>query len=474
MRTRLRAGRSAGRPDLGRPVSNRWCWAGPVALLFVVLGFSPPAMAATERAGAMPVRFEPPTLLEAGAIAGLAISPKGTAIVVWHRDRIVRVASRRADGQWERPVTLDRGSGCRKDFRTAINARGDAVIAWTQNRGCYEGSTPTLLAATRTERRWSQPTALGRTWGPASVGLTARGIAVLGWRTGRTIWTITGDGTRWDPPHPLRQAPAGVGPLALRLHANGRGVAMWAETVFDAVTQRNGARLMTSSRARAGGWTVAEPIPGAGPWSGTSMNVAITGDGEILGAWADAPTGVVQVVEYRPADGWSPPRALGTTDSGNPRLSLDMNDRGEAVVGWSRFRPIPVIQTEDGELYGHTEAFAAARSIHGAWSPPERLSTARPEVSAGTVEVGIAGDGEIFATWPVGESLGDDRGMKAAIGTASSGWHERLTITHRGNGRIAFEPQFAVADGPRAMIGWNQLAGRTGPRRPTVAVSVTR
>jgi len=213
------------------------------------------------------------------------------------------------------------------------------------------------------------------------------------------------------------------------------------------------------------------------------MAVSITGDGQILGAWSThgqmaTPLGlardVLQVVEYRPTDGWSAPRTLGTTGGSVAPPSLDMNDRGEAIVGWPQFRVIPVIPTEHGDLYGHSVVISAIRLRTGAWSPPRRLSAPRPEFSAYTIDVGIAGGGEIFATWPMAESLGKSLGMKAATGSASSGWRKRFTISRRGNGLIGFEPQLAVADGPHAIIGWNQLAGPRGRRTPVVGVSVNR
>jgi len=170
----------------------------------------------SQSAAAQTVRFGSPTLLEAGSIEGAAINAHGEAVAVWRRDRVVRVASRRADSRWARPVTLDRGFRCRKDFRIAVNARGDAAVAWTQNRGCYEGPTPTLFVSTRTERRgWSKPQAIGRTWGPVSLGITARGGVVLGWRKGRSIWTISGRGTRWPAPSRLGQTLPAATPLAL-------------------------------------------------------------------------------------------------------------------------------------------------------------------------------------------------------------------------------------------------------------------
>jgi len=88
--------------------------------------------------------------------------------------------------------------------------------------------------------------------------------------------------------------------------------------------------------------------------------------------------------------------------------------------------------------------------------------------------VGIAGAGDLVATWPIAESLGESLGMKAATGSVSSGWRKRLTISRRGNGLIGFEPQLAVADVPHAIIGWSQLAAPNGRRSPTVGVSVNR
>jgi hypothetical protein len=441
-------------PQLVAAIAAQRRCNGSVVLSVALFAFFVVLTTAATSAGARSVRFGSPTLLDTGVIAGVAINARGEAVAVWYHDRVVRVARRRADGRWERPVTLDRGYRCRKNFRVAINARGDAVLGWSQNRGCYEGPTPKLLVSTRTERHgWSQPKAIVRTWGEPSLGISARGLAVLVWQSGTTIWTTNGHGTRWRAPSRLTRTYATGTELALKVHANGRAVAMWGGP----------SGKMVATRARTGGWAPAAPIPESDALVATltdmAMKVSITSDGRILGAWCGPPgdgatlpprwTWLMQVAEYRPTDGWSRPRTLGTCSEFSP-VSLDMNDRGEAIMGWSRFEPS-----------GHSEAITATRTRTGVWSS-QRLS-ARPEISANDVKVGIAAGGQTFATWTWFRS-----GIKAATGTVSSGWRKRHTIPRHGNGQIAYGPQLAVADGPHAIIGWSQLRGLT------VAVSVTR
>src|SRR5215207_962140 len=71
---------------------------------------------------------------------------------------------------------------------------------------------------------------------------------------------------------------------------------------------------------------------------------------------------------------------------------------------------------------GRSRPPSAPRHRHRSFPHRRVFLTARPEVSAWTIDVGIAGAGDLVTTWPIAESLGESLGMKAATGSVSSGW----------------------------------------------------
>ncbi|HEV7587301.1 MAG TPA: hypothetical protein VGO40_04145 [Longimicrobium sp.] len=143
----------------------------------------------------------------------IAMNARGDAIVAWDAQVasgcLVRAAFRSAGGDWGAPRTVPDGHEvCRGNHQVAIDERGNAIVAWAVMRG----STVLVKAAAREARgRWIAQPVIGRVSavvepaGAPHVGMDARGDAIVVWEDAapvlggrRTIWArIHPVGRRW-------------------------------------------------------------------------------------------------------------------------------------------------------------------------------------------------------------------------------------------------------------------------------------
>jgi hypothetical protein len=146
--------------------------------------------AAVRRAGAM---FSPAQAIsqhpEDALDPRIAMNAHGDAIVAWDVQGptgcILRAAFRSAGGAWGAPRTVPGGHEfCRGRHTVAIDERGDAIVAWVAT----QRSTMLVKAAGRgANGRWSAQAVIGRASaaaeppGGVQVGMDARGDAIAVW-----------------------------------------------------------------------------------------------------------------------------------------------------------------------------------------------------------------------------------------------------------------------------------------------------
>lgn len=153
------------------------------------------------------------------------------------RRRLI-TAEGRSDGTFDTFTALD-------DFAvahwSAVNRRGDAIVAWTSERSPF-----LRVAQRRASGRFAplRELAVGKT---AAVAINARGDSVLVWRAGRRLAArVQLDGGRWGPRRRFGPARAVKGlRLSVLIGRSGRVVATWGSP---------GRRCGVSVRDTAGRW----------------------------------------------------------------------------------------------------------------------------------------------------------------------------------------------------------------------------
>jgi hypothetical protein len=137
--------------------------------------------------------FSPPQAIsrqrEKALDPSIAMNARGDAIVAWDEQVptgcVLRAAFRSAGGAWGAPRTVPDGHEfCRGHHTVAIDKRGDAIVAWVAMRG----SAFLVRTAWRDiDGRWSAQPVIGRASAiaepmePPRVGMDARGDAMVVW-----------------------------------------------------------------------------------------------------------------------------------------------------------------------------------------------------------------------------------------------------------------------------------------------------
>jgi hypothetical protein len=352
-----------------------------------------------------------------------------------------------------------------------MDADGDAAVIWTRD------NTP-MATMRRAGRAWSAPTRLAPAPEPglirARIGLTAGGGAVAAWNGADGVRVATFDGRTWSAPLTLGAGPAPE--FTLGVSSTGRAVLLWTtdkrlEPPFD--PQDTG--LSSAIRQPTGQWSTPEdlaplvpltPIPAA-PLVG-ALQAAITPDGRVTAlVGASSMADRTRVLDYAPATGWTA-QELGLGAAEGSSAGLDINRRGDAVLGW-------IANRAGGQLV------AITRRSGGMWSQPAPVSAAdarrRPASAEGSVQVAIDDRGRTWAAWTV-PTFGYDLteapapktrfGVEAATGSLTRGWRAPLLLSRPvkvdrriRRGAVAFfGTHLAIAGRGHAIVGWTQIGAR--------------
>jgi hypothetical protein len=148
--------------------------------------------------------WESPTLVsqpgEEGGNPHVAIDAKGDALVAWRGedegDEFVRAAYRPAGGSWGPPLDVSVAGEHAQQLRVAVDSDGNAIVAWAGDTGKEGGYDIVRAAYKPVGGEWETPTALSAEGGngfPSDVVFDTGGNAALIWQ-------------RWDGTTNLVQA----------------------------------------------------------------------------------------------------------------------------------------------------------------------------------------------------------------------------------------------------------------------------
>jgi hypothetical protein len=217
----------------------------------------------------------------------MAMNARGDALVAWERDSghscIVEAAFHPANARWSKPRVLsDSHAGCPADQHVAIDGRGDAIVAWLAQRG----RTQFVESATRgANGRW-----------------TARILATA----------------------PVIDETVDVG-----MDTRGDTMVVWHEEAL----KGNGSGIWTRLRTAGRRWGTARTIPGA---HGGPPSLAIDPRGDALVTWQDK-RGIEAAA--RPTGGsWQKPYTVSAHEHLDPGVGDDglasLDNRGDALATW--------------------------------------------------------------------------------------------------------------------------------------------
>jgi hypothetical protein len=251
----------------------------------------------------------------------VAIAPSGAAVVAWSRsngtDFIVQATRRASGGIWTMPVNLSKPGGGASRPSVAIDPAGDALVAWER----WNGAEDVLQAARQTGEAgpWSTPVDLSRpeeSSYDAIAALDAAGNATVAWEAlyGNThivaVAEAAAGSNAWSAPTVLSQKGMAAFEPALAVDPQGDAVAAWTE-------RSAGTEVLRAARRDAGDGTWSTPVDLSSVGTeNKAAAVAIDPFGDAVAAWrhwdgansiVDASTFDVPHPEPEPAPETTPP-----------------------------------------------------------------------------------------------------------------------------------------------------------------------
>jgi hypothetical protein len=294
------------------------------------------------------------------------------------------------------PATTTTDSG--KRFR-AIATNGSGTVT----------SSVAVLTVTAppSGKSWSAPVLISETNGAydafsTRIAVNAQGDAVVAWQkadsTGNNIWAnIYRAGSGWLGAQRISSGSLGTvdsGRPAVAISANGTAVVVWESTTTFVVFPRDARTDIRSNFYLPGtGWgsdTLVETDDGASPFwhSMDRPRVTISNNGIALAAWnyGDGQSLNANSVMYATgsAGGWAATQILATGNAGG--VSLAGNGNGTVVATWSQF-------------VGGRFRVGAARGSTGGFSAPGFLDSDTTDTALPAVTINAAG--EAVAAWYV-------------------------------------------------------------------------
>lgn len=300
----------------------------------------------------------------------VAIDPRGDEVAVWDafdgQHELMQAATRRAGHGWGDPATLGSlapGNPARP--QVAIDAEGAATVVWRSGAG----AAGRIQMVHRTAAgHWGRKVRLPES-GPSTVdpdiAVDAKGNAVVAWQrilgTGTAAIQVTRHrlGRPWSVPHTVSTESDDSEGVQVASDARGDAVVIWRSCSADAST----CGVQAARRPAGGGWHSPATLSATGQ-NTIDPHLALDARGDAMVTWDRVLEGVsegVEMARHGARGAWHGPVLL---DGAGWSSAVALDARGDAVVTF--------------QITGDPDQIDTMRRPHdGSWSAPVRLSTAR-------------------------------------------------------------------------------------------------
>lgn len=380
----------------------------------------------------------------------IATDWEGNETAVWKDDETIVSSFRPFAGEWETPIPL--ASGYNWVPRAAMDARGDATVVWMH----FDGSRYVIEGAYRPEGgEWESPTLVSQpkeAGGNPYVAIDAEGDALVAWRSAPGKGESEGDeavraayrpaGGSWGSPVSVSSPGEEVQSLRDAVDPDGNALVAW-----------------TGSEGKAGEYDIAKAAyrPAGGSWEAPvplsedggnayPLDLVFDTSGNAALAWErDNGTDNVVQAAYRPAEGdWEAATDLSEegTDAMDASLVLDApGDEaaadGDATAVWRTVETVPC----EISSVGCPSVTVQAAGFDAVAPPAERIEVPESGTVGEPVEVSIPPED----IWSPEFDFGD--GAKVAATSATHVYEEKGE----------FEVSFASTN----VLGYPTVAHRT-------------
>lgn len=260
---------------------------------------------------------------------GMDASPRGAVAVVWRDGDAVRLAYRPAGRRFRRSVTVAR-PGSVVGSAVAVNARGDALVAWNGSSRRRGEETAVFARVVRASGRRERVRRLGPSWWNSNVSaaITDDRRGLVAWAPadggGRVLAALAGAGGRFTRGRVLADVISGLraAHVDVAFTSAGEGVVAWSsgDPYFGGAAQTRES-LVAVAVQRGTGFAPAQTL--AAP--GRNATLATGPRGETLVTWLASGAGPGDVVAaLRPAGGaFGTPERVATGQLSKPLAAFD-------------------------------------------------------------------------------------------------------------------------------------------------------
>lgn len=284
----------------------------------------------------------------------VALDARGDAVAAWSEAALnglsvsyaMRTSVRPAGGRWQSPTALS-SDGLYP--LVALDAAGDAIASWESRSGIP-------LAMRTADGVWSTPQILysGKHRAPQVAG-DARGDAIILWDGGGIHAAVRPAGGVFGPAQLITGSSDAQDPR-VAMNARGDAIVAWL------ATHGQGGSMRAAFRPSGGRWSAPRTL--SDPRARTSRpQVAIDGCGGTTIVWAafSPRAGFIETAGRTDGGRWSSQHAIATVPAA-PSLDVGMDTRGDATVVWSQ-----------PSLRGRSKIWTRTRSSRGRWSAAQPI-----------------------------------------------------------------------------------------------------
>lgn len=370
----------------------------------------------------------------------------GDAFAVWlqpsgSEDQVVEAAERPAGGTWQRLGELSSAQGFAQSVHLAVDAQGDAIVAWQET----EASQSKILAAFHAAGAAGfQPAVTVSPGTEASgpyVAIAPHGEAMAVWNKYVESDLVVEAAERsaatgaWQTPVQVSKGEShyAAGP-SLKLDAQGDAMAIWTRFEVESLKPTEEVVQTAWRPASTGVWQKPEDRTEKGGFSNSGA-IGLDAQGDAVALWLYR-EGVVEVARasVRPAStgSWTLPQTIstGTQNPTAPLLAVD--PQGDAFAIWHQVNAVQV---------------TVRPASSGAWQPPQELAQFASQPS-----IALDQRGDAIAAW---QEFSGSFEIQARTRSAATGvWEAPLTVAPPIYQTGTQQPQVALDDQGNAVAGW--------------------
>lgn len=369
----------------------------------------------------------------------------GDAFAVWLQlsgsNQFVEAAERPAGGTWQRLGELSSAQGFAQSVHLAVDAQGDAIVAWQETEASQSKILAAFHAAGAAGFQPAVTVSPGTEASGPNVAIGSHGEAMAVWNKYVESDLVVEAAERsaatgaWQTPVQISKGESqyAAGP-SVTLDAQGDAMAIWTRFEQESLKPTEEVVQTAWRPASAGVWQKPEDRTEKGGFSNSGA-IGLDASGDAVAAWLHR-EGVVEVTRasVRPASTgtWALPQTIstGTQNPTAPLLAVD--PQGDAFAIWHQVNAVEV---------------TVRPASSGAWQPPQELAQFASQPS-----IALDQRGDAIATW---QEFSGSFEIQARTRSAATGvWEAPLTVAPPIYQTGTQQPQVALDDQGNAVAGW--------------------